>query len=305
MMRLELARHPIRDIHLSDSTRLSGDVLHICTDDIRDIVTSSGPFVDVDVHVARPGDKTRIINVLDAVEPRHKASGPGTVFPGMVGPPVSVGTGLDHVLDGMAVVAVGEPAPGESVHWRDSVVDMWGEGAQYTPFSRTLNLVIHIKGKTDFNPEELRQQAHLDQIDGSDYARAYNFAARRAIFKVADFLASAARDSTPDSTEVLKLPPVSPDLPRVYYVCQLHRDRWLYAEKMGWQPTFVHPNELFDGAVFSSFMGPRRLPGLLLLLPEQPRHPAALPSPRHRPQLRRRPPLVLRPYERRRERPYR
>ena len=159
IMRLELARHPIRDIKLSDSTHLSGDVLHVCSDDIRDIVTSSGPFIDVDVHVARPGEKTRIINVLDAVEPRHKSSGPGTVFPGMVGPPVSVGTGLDHVLDGMAIVAVGEPAPGESVHWRDSVVDMWGEGAQYTPFSRTLNLVIHIKGKTDFNPEELRQQA--------------------------------------------------------------------------------------------------------------------------------------------------
>lgn len=255
-MRLELARHLIRDIQLSNSTRLVGSILHVFPGDIRDIVTSSGPFLDVDVKVARPGDKTRIINVLDAVEPRHKSIGAGTVFPGMVGPPVSVGTGLDHVLDGMAVIAVGEPVPGESVHWRDSVIDMWGEGAQYTPFSRTLNLVIHIKGKTDFSPEEIRKQAHLDQIDGSDYARAYNFAARRATFRVADFLASAARDSTPDSTDVMELPPVSDDLPRVYYVCQLHRDRWLYAERMGWQPTFVHPNEVFDGAVFSSFMGP-------------------------------------------------
>ena len=102
-----------------------------------EIVTSCGPFQDVELNVAEPGDKTRIINVLDAVEPRHKASGSGTVFPGMIGVPVTTGEGLDHVLEGMAVLTVGEPVPGESVHWRDSVVDMWGAGAQYTPFSKT------------------------------------------------------------------------------------------------------------------------------------------------------------------------
>ena len=256
MMRLELARHPVREIRFSDTTRLSDGVLHVSRDEIREIVTSSGPFQDVELDIAKPGDKTRIINVLDAVEPRYKASGSGTVFPGMIGAPVTTGEGLDHVLEGMAVLTVGEPAPGESVHWRDSVVDMWGAGAQYTPFSKTLNLVVRIKGKSEFDSEEVQKQEWLDAIDGSDYSRAYNFAARRAGFKVADFLASAARDSVPDTKEVLELPPVADDLPRVFYVCQLHRDRWLYAERMGWQPTFVHPNEIFDGAVFSSFMGP-------------------------------------------------
>ena len=255
-MRLELARHPVHEIRFSDTTRLSDGVLHVSRDEIRDIVSSSGPFRNVELDVAKPGDKTRIINTLDAVQPRHKASGPGTVFPGMVGPPVTTGEGLDHVLDGIALITVGEPAPGESIHWRDSVIDMWGAGAPYTPFSRTLNLVVHIKGKAEFDQEEITRQERLDFIDGSDYARAYNFAARRAGFKVADYLASVAPDSTPETTEVLDLPPVADDLPRVYYVCQLHRDRWLYAERMGWQPTFVHPNEIFDGAVFSSFMGP-------------------------------------------------
>ena len=256
MTRLELAHHPVRDIRLSDSTCFSDGVLHVSRDEIREIVTGSGPFVDVEVDVARPGDRTRIINVLDAVEPRHKASGAGTVFPGMIGPPVTTGEGLDHVLDGMAVITVGEPAPGEAVHWRDSVIDMWGEGAQFTPFSRTLNLVVRIVGKTRFDAEELGRQERLDVIDGSDYARAYNFAARRGGFKIADHLASAARASAPASVETLELGPVSDALPRVFYVCQLHRDRWLYAERMGWQPTFVHPNEILDGAVFSSFMGP-------------------------------------------------
>ena len=256
MTRLQLARHPVKDIRLSDSTHFSDGVLHVSENDIRELVTDSGPFADVDIQVAFPGERTRIINALDVVQPRHKVSGPGAVFPGMVGPPITVGSGLDHVLDGMAVITVGEPAPGEAVHWRDSVIDMWGEGSRYTPFSRTLNLVVHIKGKTNFDPEEIPRQERLDVIDGSDYARAYNFAARRAGFRIADFLASAARDSTPASTENLELTPVSDDLPRVYYVCQLHRDRWLYAEKMGWQPTFVHPNEIFDGVVFSSFMGP-------------------------------------------------
>ena len=86
MMRLELARHPVREIRFSDTTHFSDGVLHVSRDEIREIVTNSGPFQDVELNVAEPGDKTRIINVLDAVEPRHKASGSGTVFPGMIGP---------------------------------------------------------------------------------------------------------------------------------------------------------------------------------------------------------------------------
>src|ERR671918_529804 len=56
---------------------------------------------------ASPGDPVRIVKVPDAVEPRAKAPGGGTVFRGFLGPPRQQGTGETHVLRGAAVLAAG------------------------------------------------------------------------------------------------------------------------------------------------------------------------------------------------------
>ena len=48
MMRLELARHPVQEIRFSDTTRFSDGVLHVSKDEIREIVTRSGPFQDAE-----------------------------------------------------------------------------------------------------------------------------------------------------------------------------------------------------------------------------------------------------------------
>ena len=255
-MRLELAEFAVKDIALSDSTHLSDGVLYVSREEVRDIVLQDSHFVGVEMDVARPGDETRIINILDVIEPRRKVSGPGTVFPGVIGPPTTVGEGKDHTLKGMALVTTGPPAPGEAIHWRDGIIDMWGVGARYTPFSSTVNLVLQFKGREDFSPEERERLERTDVIDGSDYARDYNRAARAAGFRIAEYLASAAGESAPARVKTFHLERPSTPLPRVAYICQLHRDRWLYGERMGWQPTFLHPNEMMDGAVYSSFMGP-------------------------------------------------
>ena len=255
-MRLELIEHRIKDISFSGSTYIADSVLYISKSEILALIQSVGPFIDVEIDVAHPGDRTRIINILDVIEPRHKSSGSGTVFPGVIGPPTTVGQGVDHSLKGVAVITTGDHVPGESVHWRDGIIDMWGTGACYTPFSNTLNIVLRLKGKEVFTKAERSQQDRIDYIDGSDYARWYNRAARAAGFKVADYLASMAKDVACSKSQLMEIGSVSSHLPRVVFVCQLHRDRWLYGDRMGWQPTFIHPNEMLDGAVFSSFMGP-------------------------------------------------
>jgi sarcosine reductase len=255
-VRLDLASFQVQDIVFSQSTGFSNGILYVNKEELRQVVLSDTHFIDVEVDLARPGDKTRIINILDVVEPRHKVSGPGTVFPGLLGPPVSVGEGRTHRLQGMALVATGEPAPGEAIHWRDGIIDMWGTGAQYTPFSSTINLVLRLKGKVDFSPAEEAALEMVDVIDGSTYAQEYNRAARAAGFRVADYLASVTKELDPEEVQVYELTSVDPSLPRVAYACQLHLNRWLYGEKIGWQPTLLHPNEMFDGVVFSSFMGP-------------------------------------------------
>ena len=254
-MKLELATFEVKDIVFSHNAGFSNGVLYINKEELRQLVLRDSCFVDVELDVARPGEKIRIINILDVVEPRHKVSGPGTVFPGLIGPPITVGSGKNHRLKGMALITTGEPAPGEPVYCRDGIIDMWGIGAQYSPFSETINLVLQLKGKVDFSAEEQADLEMVDVLDGSEYSQRHNLAARAAGFRVADYLASVTKGLEPEETEAYELIRVDPSLPRVAYACMLHRNRWLYGERVGWQPTLLHPNEMMDGAVFSSFMG--------------------------------------------------
>lgn len=61
---------------------------------------------------------------------------------------------------------------------------MTGVGAQYTPFSKTLNLVMVCEP--------------VDNIKQHDYEKAVRFAG----FRVAVYLGELARDLTPDETKV-------------------------------------------------------------------------------------------------------
>ena len=88
---------------------------------------------------------------------------------------------------------------------------------------------------------------------GSRYAQAYNYAARVVGFKVANHLAAATRGLEADSLQVRQLNEVASGLPRIVFAPQLWRYEYLYGELPGWQPTLIHPNELMDGALFSSF----------------------------------------------------
>ncbi|MDP6549279.1 MAG: glycine/sarcosine/betaine reductase component B subunit, partial [Dehalococcoidia bacterium] len=227
-MRLEQATFRVKDILFSDTTRLSDGVLYVSKEELRRQVLQDSHFIDVEVSVARPGDKTRIINILDAVEPRHKVSGPGTVFPAVIGPAVTVGQGRNHRLQGMALITTGVPAPGEGVYWRDGIIDMWDAGAKYTPFSSTINLVLQLKGRVDFPPEKRANLETVDLIGGSIYSQEYNLAARAAGFRVADYLASATRGLEPEEVEAFELTKADPSLPRVAYACQVHVNRWVY-----------------------------------------------------------------------------
>src|SRR5262247_3219199 len=111
-MRLEMATHVVRDIRLADRTRLVDGVLEVDGAALRAKLMEDDAFADVALEVARPGDSTRIIHVMDVVEPRWKPE-PGSTFPTYTGPPTSVGEGRTHRLEGVAVVATGAAVAGE------------------------------------------------------------------------------------------------------------------------------------------------------------------------------------------------
>ena len=85
-----------------------------------------------------PGEPVRVTGIRDVIEPRVKFDNDAQVFPGVIGPVVTVGDGVTHRLSGMAVLAAaayeGTIRAGTGVQ-RSAILDMWGTGAAASRFS--------------------------------------------------------------------------------------------------------------------------------------------------------------------------
>ncbi|MBI4494559.1 MAG: hypothetical protein HY690_17405 [Chloroflexi bacterium] len=250
-MRLELASFAARDVRFSDRTRFEDGVLSVDREAVRRLILESGNFEDVAVEIARPGEATRLIHVMDAAEPRFKP-GNGSTFPGFVGPRKTVGEGRTHRLAGIAVVSVGEPAAGEPTYWREAIVDMAGPGAQASPFGSTVNLVLDFKPHPRYLDRDQPEAAMHNIMIGSPVAQRYNHAVRAAELKTAAYLARTTEHLEPDTLQVYELAPADPTLPRVVYFLQMN---WIdiYGENTdGILPSLIHPNEILDGALVNA-----------------------------------------------------
>ena len=108
-----------------------------------------------------------------------KVEGKGGVFPGIISKVDTVGSGKTYALKGMAVVTAGR-----IVGFQEGIIDMTGPGADYTPFSKTLNLVMVCEP--------------VEGIKQHEYEKAVRFAG----FRVAAYIKKKARELTPDETKV-------------------------------------------------------------------------------------------------------
>ena len=239
-MRLELGKINIRDICFDKVSRIEDGVLYVSKEELTEIAKKEEHIRTVSFDIAKPGESVRITPVKDVIEPRVKVEGPGGIFPGMVAGVETVGSGVTYALKGMALVTAGP-----IVGFQEGVIDMSGVGAQYTPFSKTLNLVMVCE------PQE--------GIEAHEYERAV----RMAGFRVACAIGELAKDLTPDETVVYETCNIKegmekyPDLPRVAYVQMLQtqgllHDTYVYgvdAKKI--LPTLLHPTEIMDGAIVS------------------------------------------------------
>jgi glycine reductase complex component B subunit alpha and beta len=248
-MRLEVGSLPVRDITVDGITALDDGVLTLDPDDLRALIMEDPHFADARVHVVKPGESARIINVLDVVEPRWKVSGPGGVFPGFASPATAVGDGRTHRLAGVAVVESSVPVPGESTVFRERLIDMTGPGAALTPFGRTLNVVLEFTPNMAFFPPGC--DAVKDVMSGGPEAADYTTAVQAAGLRVAARLGRAGARTAPADVETFELPPCDRALPRVVCAIQgLSLTSFLYGIRIPFTlGTLAHPNEFFDGAV--------------------------------------------------------
>lgn len=241
-MRLELAAFPVREVRFGLETLFDRGTLTVNKDELIKLILQDRRVLAADLDVAFPGEKTRIVKIHDAVEPRVKVSGPGCVFPGILGPVETVGEGTTHALSGVTVMASAEYQPTilSGTEARSAgIVDMWGPGAQLSPFGATINIVLMLKlthGVTELEAHEAIQSAE---------------------FRAARRLAETTRNLAPERVETFELSACDPSLPRVIYILacltewhQAHSGVAYYGLPIRESlPTFIHPNELFDGAI--------------------------------------------------------
>ncbi|WP_215492586.1 glycine/sarcosine/betaine reductase component B subunit [Fenollaria sporofastidiosus] len=239
-MRLEIGNVLIKDVQFGQETKVENGVLYVNKDDIIKLCKEDEHIKSVDVEIARPGESVRITPVKDVVEPRVKVEGPGGVFPGILSKVDVVGSGKTNVLKGCAVMTTGK-----IVGFQEGIVDMTGPGAQYTPFSKTNNIVVIAEP--------------IDGLKQHEHEKALRYCG----FKTAAYLAEAARNLTPDETEVYETLPLMEGaekfkgLPRVAYVQMLQsqgllHDTYVYGvDAKQIVPTILYPTEVFDGAIIS------------------------------------------------------
>lgn len=239
-MRLELGYVYIKDVQFGSETKVENGVLYINKQELIDLISEDKHLASVDVDIAKPGESVRITPVKDVIEPRVKVEGPGGIFPGILSKVDVVGSGKTNVLKGCAVVTTGK-----IVGFQEGIIDMSGPGAEFTPFSKTLNVVLKCEPV-----EGLKQHDHERAV-------------RLAGLKAAKYLGEAAKKITPDEVEVFESLPLLesikkyPDLPKVGYVLMLQsqgllHDTYVYGvDAKQIVPTIIYPTEIMDGAIVS------------------------------------------------------
>jgi glycine reductase len=241
-MKLEIAEYPVRQIRLGHRFKYENEVLDVDEGALLALVREDSRITDASIAVAAPGEKTRITGIRDIVEPRYKVSGSGQVFPGVLGAIENVGAGRTHRLSGMTVIAAagyeGTIRAGTTVQ-RSAILDMSGPGAEISRFSAYLHLVLSFKIVPG-----------LGELDA-------HAAIQLAEYKVAQRLAQVTAEISPPKISTFDLSEKDTSLPNVMLVQGCITDPQHVHSGVGYyglslrnsMATFVHPNELFDGAV--------------------------------------------------------
>ncbi|MEW6082332.1 MAG: glycine/sarcosine/betaine reductase component B subunit [Bacillota bacterium] len=240
-MLLERYVFDVKDLRFDKPTRLENGTLYIDGAGLKETLSSIPGLSQIDLHLVKPGEASRIIHVLDTIMPMAKDDG-RQAYPGNLGPPDLVGNGITRVMPSVAVMecaALPWTATG-LLYAREAMVDMTGPYAGLSPFSETLNLVLEMEleaGKSD--PE-------------------YDHAVRTAGLKAAAYVAQAMAGQEPDRVERYDTTQGRADgLPSIAYVYQVqnqgpYSNTLLYGKTVdNLVPTVLDPNELLDGALVS------------------------------------------------------
>lgn len=241
-MRLELESIDIADVREGTKSCAEKGVLYLNLKELEKNLLQDARIKRVEIGLVYPGDKTRILNVQDVVQPRCKVDKENADFPGFLGEMQIAGSGKTRSLRGTAVV-VCNPCTNRI---ESGILDMSGPAAEMSPYGKMKNVVI-----APYAAEEVEERDFEDAV-------------KVAGFKTAVFMARAAQGHPVSETQVFEsdlAECAKSDLPRVALYYQVYSPQFDYlavSDKVVYgrtitncMPTIVHPNEVIDGG----FMG--------------------------------------------------
>lgn len=249
-MRLELNVLDIKGAQFGDKTKILDRILYINRPELEQLLMQDKRIGKVEIELTHPGERCRIVQVSDVIEPRAKIRGGGD-FPGIIGQG-TVGEGSTCVLRGVAVV-MSDSSEGSDLTRGDTIghiIDMSGPSAEMSIYGKTHNIVVLPYPANGISLNEYRLALKLAEV------------------KVAVYLAKVGKDLEPDKSEVYDLPPVTgiarglETLPKVAYIFQIYSAQYqplvgepvLYGSGVeSLIPTILHPNEILDGAVVNPY----------------------------------------------------
>lgn len=249
-MKLKIGNFHVKEVRLGDTNSYAENVLTIDKQAAIAFLREADDLItDLDIVIANPGDDTRIVPVIETIEPRCRVDG-RTLFPGVTDDVVPAGDGELKALKGCCITVVGKTWGS----FGDGVIDMGGEGAKHTYWSNLINICL--VGDTDEEFERHEQQK-------------CNHALRWAGHRFAEYVGKIVKSLAAEDYEEYCFEPVinranrNNGLPNVAIVLQPqsqmealgYNDLWYGWDMNKYLPTFVSPTEILDGAMISgSFM---------------------------------------------------
>ncbi len=245
-MKLKRKYYDIEDVVWGDCNKIDNNILTL---NYEGIISEIKPLFksvkNIDLQIVKPGENTRIIHVLDAIQPMIKLGEQSQVYSGFNSEPDTVGSGVTNVINNV-VLLESAALPWDSssassglLYPRDAIMDMSGSISGFTPFSEKFNIVI------------------VYDLDEGKSSVEYDENIREIGIKISFILAELTSNLEPDYSEEFDLDDVNSELPNVVLVwqCQnqgVYANTFLYGEKIDdIVPTILHPNEMLDGCVVS------------------------------------------------------
>jgi len=245
-MKLEIGNFYVKDIIFGLKTGYKNGILTVNKKEAIDALNPEGKLTNVDLHVARPGEKVRILPIKAVVEARARLDGRVT-FPGFTGATAACGEGVLYALKNMSVMAVGKYGGRP-----EGMVDMSGPAAELTHYADIINLA--------FTAE------NVDPTENRGDITKTNLNYRIGAHLLAEYLGKTVLTQEPEAWERYELSDVSEKkLPRVVLITQHatssrnpgeYNDMFYGVDARYLVPTLIHPNEMLDGCMCSSSVMP-------------------------------------------------